>query len=512
MPIEFSQFPANWKQPLYWVELDPSMAGLPTNRQPCLLVGQKIASGKAQNNVPLAIGTLAQAREAYGRGSMLARMFEVFMANNFAQEMWGLSIPEPGGGTAASGSITVTQPPTDSGTIHLYIAGQMITIGISVGDTSAMVASKIAEAINDADDLPVSAMVVTGTPTQVTMTCNWKGQTGNDIDVRDSYKGTISGERLPPGLILTYTNNGRLTGGAGIPDFTTAIASLADEAYEYVAMPYTDGTSIMIWGEEFGFSDNGRWGWMRQAYGLVFSAYRNDYSGMIVWGQTNNQGTLSFMGVEKDSPSPVWDWSSAYTAKAARALLNDPARPLQTLELSHILAAPKHTRFSLGELNSLAGVGIATQRLGPNNVPQIQRETTAYQLNSYGQGDDAYELVTTLATLARLIRNQRHAITSKFPRHKLADDGTRFGIGQKIVTPNIIKAELVAQYRIDEFNGLVENTRAFKAHLLVERDPNDPNRVNVLYPPDLINQLRIFAVLAQFRLQYDRGVDVEILA
>jgi phage tail sheath gpL-like len=129
----------------------------------------------------------------------------------------------------------------------------------------------------------------------------------------------------------------------------------------------------------------------------------------------------------------------------------------------------------------------------------------------YGFGDDAYELVTTLATLAKLIRNQRHAITTKFPRHKLANDGTRFGPGQAIITPGIAKAELIAQYRMDEYNGLVEDTRNFKRHLLVERDPNNPNRLNVLYPPDLINQLRIFAVLAQFRLQYDRGIDVEII-
>ena len=54
--------------------------------------------------------------------------------------------------------------------------------------------------------------------------------------------------------------------------------------------------------------------------------------------------------------------------------------------------------------------------------------------------------------------------------------------------------------------------RKVKNFLLVERDPNDPNRVNVLYPPDLINQLRIFAVLAQFRLQFDRGIDIEITA
>jgi phage tail sheath gpL-like len=47
-----------------------------------------------------------------------------------------------------------------------------------------------------------------------------------------------------------------------------------------------------------------------------------------------------------------------------------------------------------------------------------------------------------------------------------------FGVGQAIVTPTIIKAELVAQYRIDEFNGLVENVTAFKANLVVERHPN----------------------------------------
>jgi phage tail sheath gpL-like len=218
------------------------------------------------------------------------------------------------------------------------------------------------------------------------------------------------------------------------------------------------------------------------------------------------------MAIEEMSPTPVYEWAAAYAAKAARALTNDPARPLQTLSLNLILPAPGDFRFNLMELNSISGNGLATQKCGSDNFPMILRETTTYQLNLYSQSDDAYELVTTMATLARLIRNQRHAITSKFPRHKLANDGTRFGVGQAIVTPKSIKAELVAQYRIDEFNGLVEDVANFKAHLIVERDPNNPNRVNVLYPPDLVNQLRIFAVLVQFRLQYNRGNDAEITA
>ena len=31
---------------------------------------------------------------------------------------------------------------------------------------------------------------------------------------------------------------------------------------------------------------------------------------------------------------------------------------------------------------------------------------------------------------------------------------------------------------------LVENIAAFRQDLIVERDVNNPNRVNVLYPPD----------------------------
>jgi phage tail sheath gpL-like len=224
-----------------------------------------------------------------------------------------------------------------------------------------------------------------------------------------------------------------------------------------------------------------------------------------------NSGVESVMSFEVASPSPCFEWAAAYTAKTQRAFINDPARPLQALSLNQIKAAPLHQRFDFIELNSLALNGLAIQKIGSDNQPMIAREQTTYQLNLYGQPDDAYELMTTLATLAKLLRNQKQAITSKFPRHKLANDGTKFGPGQAIVTPGIIKAELINQYSQDMYNGLVEDMSDFKRNLLVERDPNDPNRVNVLYPPDLINQLRIFAVLAQFRLQYDRGIDTQII-
>jgi len=198
----------------------------------------------------------------------------------------------------------------------------------------------------------------------------------------------------------------------------------------------------------------------------------------------------------------MWEAAAAYCARGARAFTNDPARPLQTLVLDVVKPAPKQSRFSKTETNSISGVGFAVQGIDGSGKLMILRESTRYQKNSYSQPDNAFELLTTLATLATLFRRQKAAITSKFPRHKLANDGTRFGPGQAIVTPKIIRAELVAQYDADEFLGLVENVVEFKNHLIVERNVDNPNRVDVLYPPDLVNQLRIFAVLAQFRLQY----------
>jgi phage tail sheath gpL-like len=522
MPISFNNIPAQWRIPLYWAEVDPSQAGLPIVRQPALVVGAKMAIGAQPPDVPRPMGTQAQVDRAYGQGSEISCMFKAFFANNFAHEVWGLGVDPDEGSTAASGTIDiagVSSPPAfEAGVIALYVAGHKIAVTIGASDTVNEIAAQIASEINDEAALPVTATALNA---RVTLTCKTPGGGGNDILMFMNYYGKIGGEETPIGLLLTFSGSGesppsnvfgRLTGGAGIPDFDDAIANLGEREFEYVALAYTDSTTLLAWEQEYGFSDTGRWGWMRQLYGHLFTARRDNYADLIIWGATRNSGLTSVMAVEEMSPTPIYEWSAAYAAKAARALTNDPARPLQTLSLNLILPAPGDFRFNLMELNSISGNGLATQKCGSDNFPMILRETTTYQLNLYSQSDDAYELVTTMATLARLIRNQRHAITSKFPRHKLANDGTRFGVGQAIVTPKSIRAELVAQYRIDEFNGLVEDVANFKSHLIVERDPNNPNRVNVLYPPDLVNQLRIFAVLVQFRLQYNRGNDAEITA
>lgn len=133
----------------------------------------------------------------------------------------------------------------------------------------------------------------------------------------------------------------------------------------------------------------------------------------------------------------------------------------------------------------------------------IERAITTYQRNSFGDADNSYLDSATLYTIAYIIGALKTAITSKYARHKLANDGTRYGPGQAIVTPKVIKSELIAQYGKLEALGLVENAELFAKYLVVERNANDVNRIDVLLPPDIVNQLRIFAMQVQFRLQFD---------
>jgi phage tail sheath gpL-like len=455
--------------------------------------------GSAIPNVPIYVADKADAQAFFGAGSMLERMANAFFNNNFAARLVFLPLLDPSAGVAASGSITCSAPPNGSGIVTLYIAGQRVQVGVTGTETAANMATNLAAAINAIPTMVVTAAVDGTNTAKVNITCKWKGATGNDISFIFNYGGSLAGEAFPSGIAYTVV---AMASGAGAPSDVAAIAAMGDDEYDYCCVPYTDSVTLGDFETEFGFGDTGRWGWMRQLYGSIFTARRDTYANLMTWGATGNSPVSSVMAVEPGSPSPVWEWAAAYTAQAARAFLNDPARPLQTLEFTGILPAPKGARFNKTQLNNMASTGLAVQQTSPDGPPMIMVEASRYQKNVYGQGDTAYFVITTLHTLAAIYRRLLQSITSKYPRHKLANDGTRFGPGQAIVTPNVIRAELVAQYREMEYDGLVENPAAFASHLIVERDDNNPNRCNVLYPADIVNQLRTLAILSQFRLQF----------
>lgn len=494
MSIPFKNIPSNLRVPLFYAEVDNSQANSAQQTQRALIIGQITASGAAAPNEPIISQGAADAITQGGAGSMLALMTAAYRAADDFGEVWYLPLADDPTATAATGTITVSNAPTATGTVYLYIAGIRVTLPVTSTQTTAQIATALAAQINATPNLPVSASATTNV---VTLTALNKGIAGNDIDVRLNYLGQRGGESTPAGLVLAIV---AMAGGAVNPSLATGLANLSSKSFDFIVCPYTDATSLAAIAT-FLNDQTGRWSWDEQLYGHCFAAYRGTLGNQTTFGSGMNDQHTTVLGFN-DSPTPNWLVAADLAGTAAVSLRADPATPLQTLALSTMLAPPLSSRFALSDQNTLLFTGISTFTVDDAGVCRLQKVITTYQKNAFGQADDSYLGVETMFTLAAVLRDMAGVITSKFARMKLAANGTRFAAGSNIVTPNIARAALIAEYQhLEEDLGWVQNATAFAEGLIVQQNTQNPNRLDVLWPGTLINQLNIFAVLAQFRLQ-----------
>lgn len=495
MGVPFSSIPADIRVPLFYAEMDNSAANSASSAMRRLIVAQ---ANDAISSLTLGklelVSSLALAKEIGGAGSMLATMYEAFRKVDPIGEIWCLPL-EKGAGSVSAGSVTLTGTATEAGVLNLYVGGVRVQSVVVSAATPTVAAAALAVKINATPDLPVTAVATAGV---VALTCKWSGESGNDISLQLNRLGKSNGEQTPAGLSVALA---AMSGGVGAPDQVDAVAALGDEPFEFICMPWSDTTSLNAW--QATMDDNvGRWSWAKQLFGHVYGAKRGTLGTLVAAGQVRNDQHMTIQAMELGVPQPFWVQAASLAARTAVFISADASRPTQSGSLPGLDPAPASERFTLTERQSLLSYGLATAYYEGGYV-RIQRSITTYQKNAYGQADNSYLDSETMHQSAYIIRRLQSVITSKYGRHKLANDGTRFGAGQAIVTPSTIRGELIAQYAKLELEGHVENAELFAQHLVVERDLLDPSRVNVLFPPDYINGLRIFAMLNQFRLQYD---------
>jgi phage tail sheath gpL-like len=236
---------------------------------------------------------------------------------------------------------------------------------------------------------------------------------------------------------------------------------------------------------------------MQQKEGQAFYGITGNQSALTALGNAQNSQFLTLVGSGL-SPTPPWVWGAV--AAAVDDSEPDPARPRQTLELVGCLPPGKPYIFTQTERDTLLYDGVMTYTVSADGKCLVERMITSYQTNGAGITDPSYLDIETMRTLAYLRYSLRNRIALKFPRHKLASDGTNFGPGQAIVTPSVIKSEILALFVLWEAAGLVEGWEQFKTDIIVERNANDPNRVDTRLSPDLMNQFRVFAGQIQFLL------------
>lgn len=485
--ISFNLISQGILTPGVFVEFDTSKAQQGPSIQPhtVLLVGQRLSTGTKAAGTIDRITSASQARQFYGAGSMLAAMCEKFLAANKLNAMSAIALDDLVGGTLAAGSIDLGGASIKAGTLGYVIAGRRYRVGVAEGDTPTAIVAALVAAIQADDDRQVTAAVNGVDATIADITYRHKGLVGNEIDIRRD-----PDSELPENLTSVIT---AMTAGTGNPDVTSVITALGEIQFNEIAIPYNDATTLGLFQTEM----VDRWGPMRQNDGQLILGKRASLATLSTFadGRNNEHETV----IDVLGPNGPHEFAANLAAVVAREAQTDPARPIQGVVLAAILSPLDSELRTQGEANQLLTDGISTVKALAGSV-YIERLRTTRKTNNFAAPDLSLADIEPKLTLSYLRYDFRTRFTLKFSRHKLANDGTRFGPGQAVITPKIAKAELISIFRGWEELGLVEGASQFKNDLIVERNASDPNRLDIQLPPDLINQLRVTAAQIAFLL------------
>jgi len=502
--IAFNNVPTTIRTPGIYTEVDNSraLAGLAQNPHRALIIGQKrvgTGAGTVDNGVLVAITRDNLANGYFGQGSILARMCDTFKLNNPNTELWAIAISA---GTAqASAKICFSRAlshaagivSTNGEYLYMMINGVQIATQLLSGWSGLDIGSAIKAAVNANSSLPCTASISAAVASQAFfLSAICSGSAGNFLDVQFNY---YQGQSFPTCFKDSVLISG-FEGGAGVGDLGDVWAIIDGQQFQYIVQPYTDGANLTSLENEL----NTRFEPLTDLYGHGFVGARAPLASCAALGLTRNSPHNTIIGAY-GSPSSPEEWGAALGAIAAEKLNNDPARPLQFLELKGILPPLGTNIFTRSERDTLLYDGIATWIVSAGKV-MIERCITTYRTNVLGTIDPSYLDVETLATLAEIRYQYKARMQTRFliPRFKLADDSFPVQPGTYVVTPKTIKAEIVSLFTQLQDVGLIENLQDFITNLIVERDASDVTRVNVMLPTNLVNQFRELASKLSFIL------------
>lgn len=229
--------PISYKLPGVYLQVvfgaSPSGAG--GGPRKVLLLGNKTAAGSATADTEkVQLFSPADAVTYHGEGSELALMAAAAFLKAPAATIEAIAVTEASG-TKASGTITVVNSATGSGTARFYVHGVECAVAVYSGDVIATIAANIAAAINaQSAKLNATASAALGV---VTITARHNGTRGNLIKLRKSIDASITA--------TTFTLSGAtLSGGSGTDTLTAALTTAATARDHYYAVASVDTTAL----------------------------------------------------------------------------------------------------------------------------------------------------------------------------------------------------------------------------------------------------------------------------
>lgn len=462
--VSFEQIPGSTRDPGVYFEHNTRLAvrNLPGNPQTLRFVGQKLASGGAELATPYKFFSDAEAADRFGYGSHLHLMTQAALKANPYTQICGIAVADSSGSQAAKGTVTFAGTASKGGSLVLRVGYRDVRIAVDAGMTAANAAADLDAELDNHPEFPVSPVATEGV---LELTARHKGLSGNDIKLAARFEGVT-------GLAVTVV---QMAGGTGSPDIGPALAAIQDAGDNLLTMPFSDAESVTKLRDHLDYVGNG----LEQRGASAMLATTGTYGTAVAQAAGINHGRLT-LGWLYGSDSLSYEIAAAYAA--VKAFEEDPARPLNGLELKGIHAPPIQMRMGRVEREAALHNGVTPLKVGPGERVQIVRAISTYTLNPQSILDPALLDMTTIWSVdyVRLALRQRLAL--RFPRDKR--------------TPGVLKkirSEIIDVLRRLEELEIVEEVAANLPGIVVEYDGQEAGRVNVRIPVDVVNGLHVIA-------------------
>lgn len=365
--------PASTRKPGIYVGYDVSLANrnLPANLQNVLLIGQSLAAGAVAPLVPTMVFSDAAAAAAFGSGSMLHLMCRAAILANPSVGLTAIAIADSAAGIAADWTLTLTGPATAAGVLSLWIGMKNVQVAISNGDTAAIIAGNLEEAIAGYSDV---AVLVTVAGAVVTLVAKNKGTCGNGIMI-----ALDGGTALPSGVALAIAT---VTAGAGDPDISAALAVVFPVRYQVVGTQFNDVVNL---GELKTYLDTVS-SKIEQRGARGYFGYTGILASAITLAGGFNYERFSAIYCP-GTRAMAAEVAAAYASY--RASVDDPSLPLDDDVLPGVTIPPNPaTWLSRSEQEACLQNALTPLYVGTDSALHICRAITTYMTAADGTPDD----------------------------------------------------------------------------------------------------------------------------
>lgn len=463
--IQFDTIPDSIRKPGAYFEFNTKLAvnTLPGNPQRMLIIGPMLAEGTAEPLTVMSVFSDDEAATYFGPGSLAAAMAAAAITANSYLQLDVIGLDHGVVGVAAAGAIVVAGTATKAGTLSVWVAGTRVAVNVESGDTPEVIIPALVAAMQ-----LVPELLVTGAYNEedvsLTLTCNTKGEWGNDISLSASTTAT--------GLTLTVTP---MADGEMDPDIQPALDAVFAAGHNIIICPFSTDTALAALSEHLTSTGSS----MEQRGAVGCAGWTGSLGTGTTLASNVNDGRVSVPWYRGSVKLPAL-LASAYGAVMAGE--EDPARPLNTLELVGMDVVDMTQREGRNEQESALHNGLTPIEVGPGNAVQIVRAVSTYTLSATGVEDVSLLDITSIRTLDYTRKACRERISLRFPRDKLS---TR--------TPPKVKSELYDVLKKLEDAEILENVDANKDRLIVQKNGTDANRLDAAIPADVVNGLHVFA-------------------